>query len=117
MSETTEAVRDARPVNRLALASCVCAIVSPLIFATFVTVGTLQEMGHSIFLESHRYESIARLLMLVLSGLAVLLAYRAEFQIAISNGLYRGHRLASAGRIVGFGWGAVILIALLLWPL
>ena len=117
MSETTEArVSGARPVNRMALASCVCALASPLIFAIFVTIGALQEVGYDISFQGYRYQSILRILMLVLSALAVVLAYRAEVQIAISNGLYRGGRLASIGRIVGFGWGGVILLSILLWP-
>ena len=117
MNATTEGdVRDARPLNRMAFASCVCALLSPLIFAAFVIVGALQHIGYDIFLESDRYDPFARPVMFVLSALAVLLAYRAEIQIATGNGLYRGERLASIGRIVGFSWGAVILLAILLWP-
>ncbi len=52
--------------------------------------------------------------MFVLSVLAVFLAYESEREIANSNGLYRGDRLAYIGRTVGFGWGTVILFSILL---
>jgi len=63
----------ARPLNRLALASFVCGVLSLVIFAVFVTIGALQETGHYIFIETYRYEGLARILMLILSLAAVLL--------------------------------------------
>jgi len=71
----------------------------------FVTIGALQETGFYIFTESYRYEALARLLMLGLSAMAILLGYRAKFQIAISNGVYRGATLAFLGRILGYSCG------------
>ena len=106
-----------RSFNRLALASFVCGLLSPVIFLVFVAIGTLQETGHYVFVESYRYEAMARILMLSLSVAAVLLAYRAKFQIAINNGIYRGATLAHIGRILGYVWGTVILLAVLRWLL
>lgn len=106
-----------RSLNRFALASFTCGVLSPLIFATFITIGTLQHIGYYIFVDSYRYEALARVLMLVLSAAAVFLGYRADFQINISNGFYRGARLASIGRTLGYGWGTVMLLVVLRWLL
>lgn len=107
----------ARPLNGTALASFSCGVASPLIFVFFVVIGALQEMGHSIFLQSYRYEGLARVLMLVLSVSAIVLGYRAKFQIAISNGGYRGEKLAAVGRVLGYLWGAVMVFVLFHWLL
>lgn len=106
-----------RRLNRLALASFVCGLLSPLIFLGFVTIGALQETGHYIFVESYRYEALARVLMIALSATAVLVGYRGTFQIAVSNGTSRGARLARIGRILGYIWGSVMLFAVLRWLL
>ena len=106
-----------RPVNRLALASFACGLLSPLIFLAFVTIGALQETGFYIFTESYRYEGLGRFLMLGLSAMAVLLGYRAKSQIAISNGAYRGATLAYIGRILGYSWGTVMVFVVLRWLL
>lgn len=105
----------ARPLNGTALASVTCGVASPLIFVFFVMIGALQEIGHSIFLESYRYEAAARVLMLILSVSAVVLGYRAKFQIAISNGGYRGEKLAALGRVLGYLWGAVMVFVIFHW--
>jgi len=102
-------------LNRLAVGSFACGLLSPLIFTAFVMIGALQELGYYIFVKSYRYQALARVLMLVLSVAAILLSYRAKFQIAFSNGFYRGATLASAARILGYVWGTVMLLAVLLW--
>src|SRR5215831_6243493 len=102
-------------VNQLAVGSLACGLLSPFVFASFVIIGALQELGYSIFDKSYRYQTMARVLMLILSVAAVLLGYRAKFQIAISNGSYRGMTMASLGRILGYVWGTVMLLAILLW--
>ena len=102
------------PLNKLAVGSFACALLSPLIFTVFIVVGVLQELGY-VFVDSNRYQSIARVLMLVLSVAAITLSYRAMFQIAISNGFYRGTVLASTARMLGYAWGTVMLLAILLW--
>lgn len=107
----------ARPLNGTALASITCGVASPLIFLFFVLIGALQELGHSIFLESYRYEPAARVLMLILSVSAVILGYRADFQIAISNGGYRGRKLAAVGRVLGYLWGTVMVFVIFHWLL
>ena len=102
-------------INELAVGSFACGLLSPLVFAAFVIIGALQELGYEIFVSSYRYQALARVLMLILSVAAVLLGYRAKFQIAISNGFYRGMTMASFGRIVGYVWGTVMLLAILMW--
>lgn len=102
-------------INELAIGSFACGLLSPLVFAAFVIIGALQELGYEIFVSSYRYEASARVLMLVLSVAAVLLGHRAKFQIAASNDFYRGMTLASFGRIVGYAWGTVTLLAILIW--
>lgn len=78
-------------------------------------IGALQETGHSVFVESYRYERFARLLMLGLSAAAIFLGYRAKVGIQMSNGACRGTTLAQIGRILGYAWGTVMLVAVLLW--
>jgi len=101
-----------RPLNRIAVASFVCGVASPLIFVGFVVVGTLQETGHDIFLNSYRYESLARIAEFLLCVAAVAFGYRADFQMRISNGFYRGKSFATVGRGTGLLWGSVMLFFL-----
>jgi hypothetical protein len=60
--------RSGQSINRNALASLICGFLSPLLFAVFVAIGALQEIGYDIFIESYRYEDLARVAMLMLSA-------------------------------------------------
>ena len=102
-------------INELAVGSFACALLSPLVFAAFMIIGALHELGYEILVSSYRYERLARVLMLILSVAAVLLGYRAKLQTASSNGFYRGMTMASFGQIVGYAWGTLMLLAIFLW--
>ena len=99
------------------MSSFICSIVSPAVLAVFIAIGGMQHVGYLENFDTMRFEPWAKPLMLALCIAAIVLSYRAQSQIALSNGQHSGATLALVGRRVGYCWGAFVVVTILIWGL